>query len=113
MGAYLASDAAGPLFPGRHVVQQLRQDLLLGAFFGQKIRVLGHVIHVDDIVEFEGARAVLVDDVEGLVDQGPATLVHGAADGGNEFVVADRPFVAHVEELEQLTDLPVRKVRRR
>jgi hypothetical protein len=71
--------------------------------------VLGGIVAAHDLLGLNDAGAVLVDDVEGLVDEVQAALGEGVPHALDELLEGDRAAVVRVEVIEEHPDLWVRE----
>ena len=81
-------------------VQELEEDLVLGLFAREHIRVFLSVVALFDIRDFQNSAAVLVNNLEGFLHKATSARVHLAHHASQELVVVDLTVTVGIEQLE-------------
>ena len=82
-------------------VDELREDFVFGLLSGLDVWVLFTVVDTLNVVKFNHAILILVENLEGLLDKDLSEFVHFTSDDSEEFVVVDGAVTIAIEDVEQ------------
>jgi hypothetical protein len=82
-------------------IQEFVKDFVFGLLAGDDVWVLLGVVSLANIVDVDGARVVLVHNLESFNSKAPSELIHLTSHTTKELLVVDRTVLRAVKDAEE------------